>query len=413
MTLPIRTLCLCLISFMLIGKVEAQRGSGSLYSSYGIGLINNDNVGYASRLGGTGVAVQSPYFLNLINPASSVGVLGAYNFMIDADVKYQMMNIATNDENIDINRTNLTHVAFWLRVSKSSAFTFGLMPLSSVDNSFLETTYFVGSADPYSKLTKNYGDISKVFLNYAYSLHPRLSLGIRPYYAFGIINNINTYETQSLGDEAIDSFQQNLKNNYSGVGVDMGLQYVAYQNKDKKVLMGLTYQAPAIMNETISEEIQLVNSDTLLFESTDDKERMDFYQTAKAGLSYQNKNWIIAADYMYKFFPDSWEDYGAAHQVSVGIEYVPVPRGYSFPQKLSYSAGIYYDSGNYLFQNQAVDRWGFTAGIGIPIQGLTRLNLSYQYEKQGKTTLLSRETTHGITLNINLADVWFQKQGFK
>ncbi|MBI0397916.1 hypothetical protein FY028_004170 [Cyclobacterium marinum] len=413
MTFPIRSLCLCLMSLLLTGNLLAQRGDGSLYSSYGIGLINNDNVGHAARLGGTGVAVQSPYFLNLVNPASSIGIFGGYNFMVDADVKYQMMNIATTDENVDVNRTNLSHVAFWLKISNKSALNFGITPISSVDNSFMETTYFVGSDDPYSKLTKNYGDISKVYINYAYALHPRLSLGIRPYYAFGVINNNNSYAIEGDGDGSIDDFQLNIKNSYSGAGVDVGLQYVAYQNKDKKLLMGLVYQAPAYMVETISEEIQLSGSDTLLFESTGDKEKIDFYQTFKAGLSYQNKSWIFAADYTYKLFPDSWEDYIPAHQVNLGIEYVPISSGYRYPQKLSYAAGAYYDTGNYQFQNQAVDRWGLTAGIGIPIQGFTRLNLSYQFEKQGSTSLLSRETTHGIVLNINLADIWFQKVGYK
>ncbi|WP_339925166.1 hypothetical protein [uncultured Cyclobacterium sp.] len=413
MVFPIRTLCLYVFSFLLTGTLLAQRGDGSLFSSYGIGLINNDNVGYSTRLGGTGVAVQSPYFLNHINPASSVGILGAYNFMIDADVKYQMMNISTSEESIDLNRTNLSHVAFWLKVSKKSAFTFGLMPISSVDNSFLETTYFVGSADPYSKYTKNYGDISKVFLNYAYALHPRLSLGVRPYYLFGHVNNTNLYEVQSDVNGSVDSFQLNLKNNYSGVGVDLGMQYIAYKKKDKKIILGLTYNAPANISEQLSEEVQLLDSDSLLFESSGEMEQMDFFQSAKAGISYQNKNWIIAADYVYKYFPDSWEDYTAAQQVSLGVEYVPDFYGYSFPKQLNYSAGLFYDTGNYLFQNTPVSRYGFTAGIGFPIQNLTRLTLSYQYEKQGSTSLLAKEITHGITVNFNLADIWFQKKGYK
>ena len=413
MTFPIRTLCFCITFLSLTGTLLAQRGDGSLYSSYGIGLIANDNVGYSARLGGTGVAVRSPNFLNHVNPASSVGILRAYNFMVDADLKYQLMNISTSDENITINRTNFTHIAFWLKVSPSSAFTLGIMPISSVDNSFLETTYFVGSADPYSKLTKNYGDISKVYLNYALSIHPRLSVGIRPYYAFGHINDENSYEVQADVSGSVDSFRLNLRKNYNGAGMDLGLQFLAYTNRDKKLLMGLVYQAPAIINEKITESVRMVNTDSLLSETIDETQQMDFFQSAKFGISYQSNNWIVAADYVYKLFPSSWEDHVSAQQVSLGAEYVPSFYGMGFPQKFNYSAGLYYDTGNYLFQDKAVNRWGFTAGIGIPIQSLTRLSLSYQYEKQGNISLLSREITHGISLNINIADIWFQNRGFE
>lgn len=80
---------------------------------------------------------------------------------------------------------------------------------------------------------------------------------------------------------------------------------------------------------------------------------------------------------------------------------------------MNFSAGLFYDSGYIKSRDTSVGVKGASLGFGLPIQGFSRVSLSYQYQETGSVSLLSKEVTHGITLNLNIADIWFQKPAYK
>ncbi|AWW28786.1 hypothetical protein DN752_00805 [Echinicola strongylocentroti] len=408
----LRILC-CSVCFLIFqGELLAQRGDGSLYSSYGVGLLSESNFGQAARLSGTGVAARSTYFLNYLNPANGTSVT-AYNFMADVQVDYRLMNIQTSSEEVTINRTDLSLISLWFRTSRKSALNIGIMPMSSVDYSFVEQTYFAGSETPFDKYINGYGNINKVFANYAFDISPRLSLGVRPYYAFGHINHEKYYDTDEVTSGSITGFTMNDRDNYSGYGLDAGLQYLVYKKADKQVNIGFTYESPTRLKATTTSMAYLNGSDSVLYETSGEESITHLATSLKGGVAYQNKKWLVAADYSYKMFSSTWENYSNSHRVSVGAELMPNFYSYKFLDRMNFSAGLFYDTGYITSENTPVDVKGASIGVGVPIQGFTRVNLSYQYQQQGTSSLLSKETTHGITLNFNIADIWFQKSAYK
>ncbi|WP_200976067.1 hypothetical protein [Echinicola sp. 20G] len=403
----------CSVCFLIFsGELFAQRGDGSLYSSYGIGLLSEDNFGQSARLGGVGTAVRSPYFLNQLNPASATSV-SAYNFMVDAQVDYRLMNIKTSSEEITINRTNLSLVSFWFRTGRKSAMTLGIMPMSSVDYSFAEKTYFEGSTTPFDKYISGYGDINKIYMNFALDVLPRVTLGVRPYYAFGNINHETYYNTDLVTEGTVESFKMNERDNYNGVGADVGIQFVPYKKEGKQLTIGASYQLPSTLKSTTTSLAYLNDSDSVLYEIPEKNDNVLLGSAIKGGISFQNKNLLIAVDYSHKIFPSEWEDYTNSQRFSLGGEYMPNFYGFKFLERMNFSAGLFYDTGYILSEGSPVESKGGSIGFGFPIQGFTRINLAYQYEQKGTVAQLSREVTHGITLNFNLADIWFQKSGYQ
>jgi len=403
----------CSVCFLLFySELFAQRGDGSLYSSYGVGLLSEDNYGQAARLSGSGVAVRSPYFLNSINPANGTAV-GAYNFMVDAQVDYRLMNIQTSSEEITINRTNLSLLSLWFRTSRKSAMTIGIMPMSSVDYSFVEKTYFAGSSTPFDKSISGYGDINKVFANFAFDIFPSLSLGVRPYYAFGQINHETHYNTEEVTEGTVESFIMNDRDNYNGYGADLGVQLRAYKKEDKQLNIGLAYQLPSKLKAKATSFAYLAGEDSVIYEIPRSEEINYIGTSIKGGIAYQSSKWILAADYSYKLFTSEWEDYTNSHRISLGAEYLPNFYSVEFLDKMNFSGGLFYDTGYIMSDGKPVSIKGGSIGIGVPIHGFTRVNLSYHYEQKGSISQLSNEITHGISLNLNLADIWFQKSAYK
>ncbi|WP_229239813.1 hypothetical protein [Echinicola soli] len=408
----LRILC-CSVCFLIFqGELLAQRGDGSLYSSYGVGLLSESNFGQAARLSGSGVAARSPYFLNYLNPANGTSVT-AYNFMADAQVDYRLMNIQTSSEEITINRTNLSLVSFWFRTSRKSALSLGIMPIASVDYSFVKKTYFAGFDTPFDKAINGYGNINKAFANFAFDVTPRLTLGVRPYFAFGHINHEKYYDTDEVTSGSVAGFTMNDRDNYNGYGLDAGLQYVAFKRGDKQVNIGLSYEFPARLKTSTTSMAYLNETDSVLYETSSIEEITKLGTSLKGGLAYQSKKWLIAADYSYKMFSPAWENYTNSHRLSVGAELMPNFYSYKLLDRMNFSAGLFYDTGYIKSGGVPINVKGASLGLGVPIQGFTRINLSYQYQQKGDVSQLSKETTHGITLNFNIADVWFQKPVYK
>ncbi|AGA78928.1 hypothetical protein [Echinicola vietnamensis] len=408
----LRIFC-CSVCFLIFqGELFAQRGNGSLYSSYGVGLLSENNFGQAARLSGSGIAARSPYFLNYLNPANGTSVT-AYNFMADAQIDYKLMNIRTSSEEITINRTNLSLISLWFRTSRKSALGFGIMPMTSVDYSFVEETYFAGSAIPFDKYINGYGNINKVFANYAFDITSRLTLGVRPYFAFGHINHEKYYDTDQVTSGSIAGFTMNNRDNYKGIGLDAGIQYVAFKKGDKQFNIGAAYEAPIKLTATPTTLAYLNETDSVLYEISGMETSAKLGNTIKGGLAFQNKKWLIAADYSYKMFNSKWENYTDSHRFSIGAEILPNFYSYKFLNRMNFSAGLFYDSGYIKSRDTSVGVKGASLGFGLPIQGFSRVSLSYQYQETGSVSLLSKEVTHGITLNLNIADIWFQKPAYK
>lgn len=412
MSAILKILC-CSVCFLIFSsELFAQRGDGSLYSSYGLGLLGEDNYGQASRLAGTGVGVRSNYFLNTVNPANGTSI-SAYNFMVDAQVDYRLMNIQTSTEEVLINQTTLSLLSFWFRTSRKSALSLGIMPMSTVDYSFMEKTYFEGNAASFDKSLSAYGNINKVFANFSYDLFPKLSLGLRPYYAFGHINHETYYDTNEITNGTVVDFTMNDRDNYNGYGMDLGLQWSPVKTQKRQVTMGLTYQLPAKLKAQTTTMAYLPTSDSTLYEIEKDSEIIYAGSAVKGGISYQNSKWLIAADYSYKYFDKQQEAYTPSHRMSLGAELLPDFYSLDFIKRMNFSAGLFYDTGYIISEGSTVPVKGASLGLGMPIHGFTRVNISYQYEQKGKISQLSREVTHGITLNFNLGDIWFKKSAYQ
>ncbi|MEB2784855.1 hypothetical protein [Algoriphagus persicinus] len=399
-----------LICFWLMSTTSgmAQRGHGSLYSTIGLGLPTYDSYGLVKRLGGVGAAVRSPYFLNTINPAAQNSIGLIHTFILDVDVSYNQQKITTGNETILNNFSNLNYFSMWFRLSRKSTISLGLSPVTIQDYSYSDTYYFEGMANKYTRIFKGWGNINKVYLNYATNLGSRVSVGIRPAFLFG-----NFQKETSYLDQYAAGFLYAKNNSYSGLGSEAGIQVNFLQNEKRSLTFGASGQWYSRLKGTGTSRVETYTLQGVLYEA--DNVELDYQlgNTVRSGISFQNNFWTIGADVLFGF-PTTGYDYSTANRVySVGAEFIPNYFGSDFISQMSFSLGANYDTGSIMIKGAKVSAYEVSSAIGIPLNRSSRLAIGYKYRKMGDIDIISKESLNTITLNFTFGDTWFFRKKFE
>ncbi|MBN7812866.1 hypothetical protein J0A68_18060 [Algoriphagus sp. H41] len=386
----------------------AQRGHGSLYSYFGAGTYTYDNFGMAKRLGGVGSAVRSPYFLNQINPASQNSLEVGFTFLFEGDMSYNYQQLQTESEVLKNNFSNLNAFQFWFRASKKSAFSLGLTPVTLQDYSFSDVVTFEGMQDRYLRTYRGWGNTNKAYVNWAYELTDRISLGIRPSFVFANYQKESTYLNATESGYITDRTGSN-----SGFGLEAGIQADLLATPKYKLTWGANAQYYSKLTGTFNEGISTYTDRLVLYQADEEASSFELPKTIRTGLAFQSGKLLIAGDVLHNFSTDSFEHSQASQVYALGAEFVP---GYFAPELLksmSFSLGGRMDTGSWLFDGQSVKSYALTTGVGLPLNRSTRVNLGYQYQKTGEIQVLAAEGLHTITLQFSFGDRWFQRYKFE
>ncbi|MCK0160695.1 hypothetical protein [Allomuricauda sp. F6463D] len=95
----------------------------------------------------------------------------------------------------------------------------------------------------------------------------------------------------------------------------------------------------------------------------------------------------------------------------VGIEYLKNDRGYKYLDRVRYRGGFNYDNGYLAINDNQIDGYTLTAGLGLPVGRASNsmMNISYAYGSKGQIqNILVKENYQTITVNFSLEDLWFR-----
>ena len=188
--------------------------------------------------------------------------------------------------------------------------------------------------------------------------------------------------------------------------------------KSGRLNTGVVYRSGVRLNS--SREFNLVYSVDESLEGVLGEEA-DYYvpERVQAGLAYQSTRWMIALDGGWERWsrlnlsPDSKIRYDDVFSLSAGAEYALLANPYDSPLqavRLRMGAGL---KNSYVVLNE--DNflvWQFSAGLGLPISQLRNiLHLTYKYTHQGRDFgALWVETSHSLSIGVDLRDIWFVKR---
>lgn len=399
----------------------AQQGSKSPYSFFGIGDLRFRGTNENRIMGGIAMMADSIH-LNLQNPAAYAKLrLTTYAL----GVTYNSIQFETEDTNANTDNATLDYLSMAFPVSKKMGLGFGFMPFSSVGFELQNTDTIAGSVSQF----EGTGGINRLYLSAGYQLNKNWSVGVEGNYNFGDIENQNTIAFDNVQFGSRESNRSDLY----GFSYTLGVHHQIKTKKGLEISSSLTY----------SPEINLTSENrrtlsTVIFSATGvgvpvDSLKIDVPDTDLvipqmisigsgigkprkwfAGVQYTN---VESKNFTNRFINVGNVSFENSSRIAAGGYFIPKYNSFtSYLSRVVYMAGIRYEETGIVINNQSIDDFGISFGLGLPVSGIqsfSNANIGFEFGQKGTTTNgLVKEKYFNIRIGLSFNDRWFVKRKY-
>ncbi len=403
-----------IVAILFTTQMAAQEGTSSPYSFYGIGLPKFKGTVENQSMGGLMVFSDSIH-LNLRNPAS-YGKLKITTYTLGGS--HERTQISTTNENESSSFSSLDYLAIGVPTGKFN-FGLGLIPYSAVGYR-IETL----NNETVNRFTGR-GGMNKVFLTTAYAFSEELSLGVDLNYNFGNIqNNFTVFQSDiQFGTRQIN------RTDFSGFNLKFGIDYQTLIANRLKLHTAATYApemqistermrstAPIIFSR--GADIIAPGHEQILINFPKDNMSLPSQFTIGTGVGLPNK-WFFGAEYgniqaadfdLNSGFTNLDYRYENASQFRVGGYYIPQYNSLTnYLKRIVYRGGLRYEETGLYLNNEAINEFGITFGIGLPAgNNFSNANIGLEYGQRGTTdSNLIKENFFKLSISLSLSERWF------
>lgn len=404
---------LILLLYSTISISQNNELSSSPYSYYGLGSTNKLGTGKTNALGKAGIALSSEEGINNLNPASYAAI-PLKSFFYDVGFRYQQSYLTKAGETESKSSGNFSSLAIAFPINEKSGMGVSLLPYTNVGYSIygIETD-IEGSERQFFSKVEGYGGLNDFKVNYGLTLSDKLRVGVAGSLIFG---KITEDEMNQIGTNAIVVKEIN---NYVGGRLGLGVQY----QWNEKLSAGLVINSPSeLFGGQVQGYSQVYEGQNL--GGSHDIEIQSFYLPLEIGMGIEariGEKMTAYLDYKRNFWTatdqsDYLGEYVDQDLLGFGLEFLPEGNPLKYYNRIKFRGGFEYDTGNLEINEEKVENFAFSLGMGFPINSRTKsmLNLHYSYGKEGQlSTTLIQEKFHLLSLNISLEDLWFFKSKYE
>ncbi len=408
-----------------ITTLSAQITTGSPFSAYGYGIIENAASGTTMGMGGASTGIRFPKEINTVNPAA-YSAMPIQTFLFNAGLRTKRVKY-TDDFNSAVKYDNaFTGINAAFSINNFLAAGFGAMPYSSVGYKVFLEDELNTSNTSYNTKTNYYGEggLNKIYFATS-AKYKGFALGVNLSYLFG---NMKSHTESSLSQSKNASYMLNTnKVNIKTILITYGLQYYYEFAKYNKLTLGITYNHKKTFDSKLQKFSKIVftskdNSitDTIQNDTTPNI-KSQLPQSLSFGASYHTKHWLYAIDYSTSMWKNIETPAGTSsklinsYRIAGGVEYTPSPLPENYAQAIKYRLGMYYNKNYFNINNNPVNTYAVTFGIGLPaVKSRTTINLAIEIGNQGslKENKL-KEAFIGLNVSLNMSEIWFIQQKFQ
>lgn len=409
------TVLLTLFSF----PVFAQNNTGTPYSMYGLGLLQ-DNYGPYTAMGGVSAAMRDNNNINFLNPASYTA-LDSNRFYFQFGITGEYVNISTHQENSSYRVAQNASLNMALRLFPKMYASFGFNQRSDIGYDLHYLKMINGSNNfYYNQQISGEGGLNDFYLGLAYRIK-NLSIGLNTSLVFG-----NLERRLTLMPIVEDSYYINTRKKISVTDVifNIGLQYAWKLSPKSNLVLGTAFNVGSKMNAKKDFMSYKINSSTQGSETMDDEKlkegNISYPFRIVAGAAYDYKDrWTIAGDYTYQEM-SSYKEFGADqhykdyHKAALGVSYLPERYGRFWWQRNKYILGAYAVRSQIRLNEVDINTYGVTFGTQMPVFITNRellLGLAFDLGLRGtEKNGLIQEKYVKLRVNIAFKEGWFQKR---
>ncbi len=405
---------LVLMIVLVTAITSAQQATSSPYSFFGIGSLNFKGTVENRMMGGISMFSDSIH-TNLQNP-SGLSYLKLVNFTVGGNHNRTTQKNAF--ESAESTSTSINYLSLAVPVGEKMGLAFGLLPLTSVG-------YKLESQSG-EQLFNNRGSggLNKVFLSGGYQVTPNFSLGVDVSYNFGNIEN-----TTILSQEDVEfGTRETNRSDLSGLNFNFGATYRRMVSETLELVSGVTYAPETdlnsenfrqfatvfILNESINVDVEVLDVD---IEDT----KLTFPSELTIGLGIgKPRQWFAGVEYTSqktsnftnRSFTLENVEFKDASRFKLGGFFVPNYNATSsYWNRVTYRAGGRYEETGLVINGQAINEFGISFGVGLPVGRLfSNVNIGFEVGQRGTTNSgLVKENFFNTFISLSLNDRWFIK----
>ncbi len=415
-----------LVMFPALLFAQFNNNTSSPYSRYGLGELNSYSFGRSTAMGGASIASRNNQQINIANPAS-YDAIDSLGFMFEFAVDGKASNFKNDAGTSTSSDINFQYFAMNFQINNRMGASLGLVPFADVGYDVVVDQEIENTG---SVMTTYYGagTISNAYFGIALMPFKNFSVGANLNYYFGMLNRNS--EVVFLSTTGFYNLQQSKNLRVNDFSFDFGIQKTIPLENKNKVILGLIFENNPKYNVKYSDITQkylssgqVIDQDTLFPDNVIEKKGIiEFPLTYGIGISYVKENKLeINADYYHQ----SWGDakyLGSnsnfltdLNKFALGAEWIPDKFSItSFVSRIAYRAGLKYEQTYLTFNDQQINDFGITFGVGLPVyRSRSTINVAAEFGKKGTTDdNLVLENYFRLNLMVNLYDLWFIKRRF-
>ncbi|RIA08687.1 long-subunit fatty acid transport protein [Flavobacteriaceae bacterium MAR_2010_72] len=417
-------------------QMNAQEGTSSPYSFYGIGTLKFKGTVENKSMGGLSIFTDSIH-VNLRNPASYAGPnLKSFNdenrpIKFAVAGSHSSLNLKANSGSDKTSSTTFDYLALSFPLGKFGI-GFGLLPYTSVGYK-LESR----ESDVLANRYRGEGGLNKTYLGLGYQISNSLSFGVDVSYNFGNVQNtVIEFVYDSEGNPAQYHSREDNRSDLSGLNVNFGLSYKTMVSEKLELVTGLTYTPKSTLTsnnersfatiafnssgqEFVINEIEVdLGSNNL--KTTDLTLPSRF--SIGAGLG-QPRKWFIGTEYTslktseFKnpIFSIDNTTFVDGSTFALGGFWIPDYNSFgSYWKRATYRAGLHFENTGLEINDETINEFGISFGVGLPVGNFfSNANIGFEIGKRGTTNKnLIQENFFNINIGLSLNDRWFEKRKY-
>jgi hypothetical protein len=415
-----------------LGSTQVLAQENSPYSRFGVGDLLPQYFEQSRAMGGISAALFDPDILNFGNPASYAYLNRA---TLATGIYGNVLRVADENNFSVSGNGSLSHLALGFPVIRNKlGLSMGLVPFSRVQYHLQDETI---ASDTIIGSTvfdfKGGGETYRAYLGLGYRWQG-LSFGANASYFFGNLDEIRLVSFPDL----VGSYSTRtiLSHHLSGFLFDAGIGYRVDLPNDLDLNFGLSGR----WGQTIDgdddvewatvipgENDDILKDSIIAAGSAEVDNDIKLPAELKLGITLR-QGYRLADDPLWRFgaefnlarwsefegleatnpFVDSWT-------IRAGGEFTPPANQEKNRRSLDYRAGFYYGKSNLSFDNQDLNEFGISFGLGIPVSAFygpqrnSKISLAFTVGQRGNAAIF-KDTFYRGTIGFTLSDsFWFLK----
>lgn len=399
---------------------QSLNSNGSFYSLFGIGYPFDNTSARESALGILGVSLNNRESNSLQNPA-----IWGNNAFTTASSGFKLSRYIAKDGNSQsINALLETgYLQLTLPILRQKlGFSASVYPVTRSNyRIYIQDAEVTSPGDTINFVTdlEGSGGVNKIEFGLGWNITDNISLGYAPSLAFISRNN----------SETVYFAQNGYSNNFLDqrvTGITFAqrfgtmLSFYGLLNQNDQISIGATFALPISIDAKQKNTVmRTIDGSLQEIEIAEKSGTVKVPAEVSTGLTYYPSEFLnISLEGQLQ----KWSKYNSElqqtpnnvkmsdrYRLGIGTEYHP----YRFNSdkilsNFRYSAGFSYDTGHMMINNEKIDTYWLSAGIGIPSRSRSSVDISFRYGIRGTTSKnLIQENIWSINLSVNLSELMF------